>query len=303
MSNTIAFNKEALEVFGEKGNGNAVKVRRIMQLTSDLASKRFADLSILDLGCGEGVYSLEAGLRGARVTGIDGRDTRLVMGKKIAQEHNLENVSFLVDDVRNVTLQKYGEYDVIYLLGLLYHLDEPEVFTILKNLYEICGDIMIIDSSIALSTPLTVKHNNKSYYGLKYVEHSEADSEEVIMKKRVMHSIGNNKSFLFSQRSLVRYLNEIGFTSVLECHAPAEPNRLEGRITLVAIKGKKEEIASYPWLNGLTEEQVAQKMKELRTTVPFAIKHKHSYKEKLKLMIDKWLDKRGFVLKKKLREE
>jgi hypothetical protein len=38
----------------QTGEANGVKVRRIMQLTRDLARRPFDTLRILDLGCGEG---------------------------------------------------------------------------------------------------------------------------------------------------------------------------------------------------------------------------------------------------------
>ena len=72
---------ETLELFAAKGsqaqaegprtkvarfNPNVVKVRRVMQLTRDWTRRPFSDLRILDLACGEGVFAIEAGLRGAR---------------------------------------------------------------------------------------------------------------------------------------------------------------------------------------------------------------------------------------------
>lgn len=300
MKKANLFNEGALKLFNDKGISNAEKVRRIMQLTHDLASKNFSDLSILDLGCGEGVYTLEAGLRGAKVTGMDGRDNRLRFGKEVALDHGLDNVNFVVDDVRNLTTEKYGTFDVVYLLGLLYHLDEPEIFSILKNVYSVCDDLLIIDTTVALSTPITLVHDKKEYYGVKYIEHEEGDSEELMINKRIMASIGNNKSFLFSKKSLVRYLNELGFSTVLECHSPIENNKTESRITLVAIKGKKEKIASYPWLNDMTEEQISNKLKASLVKPPFALNHQNTLKAKLRMFIDKWLAKRGYELKIRL---
>lgn len=297
-----SFNEDALKLFNDKGITNAEKVRRIMQLTNDLSSKKFSDLSVLDLGCGEGVYTLEAGMRGAKATGMDGRDNRLKYGREVAVNHGLSNVNFIVDDVRNVVKEKYGTFDIVYFLGLLYHLDEPELFTILKNIYSVCDDLLIIDTTIALSTPLEVTFNGKKYYGVKYIEHHEGDSEELMINKRVMHSIGNTKSFLPTKKSLVRYLNEIGFSSVLECYLPLEHNKPESRITLVAIKGKKEKIEAYPWINNSSEEQIAERIKGFSVTVPFEIGHKHSFKAKIKIMLNKFLDKRGFELKKKMKE-
>lgn len=303
MKQINSFNEDAQKLFNDKGIGNAEKVRRIMQLTHDLASKKFSDLTILDLGCGEGVYSLEAGIRGARVTGMDGRDNRLRFGKEVALNHGLDNVNFIVDDVRNLTFEKYGTFDVVYLLGLLYHLDEPEIFDILKNIYSVCGELLIIDTAIALSTPITLVHEKKEYYGVKYIEHEEGDSEDLMINKRIMASIGNNKSFAFSKKSLIKYLNELGFNTVLECYAPIENNKTESRITLVAIKSEKEKIASYPWLNDMTEKEISNKLKSTLVIPPFALKHQYTFKAKVKMFIDKWLAKRGYELKIKLKDQ
>src|SRR5262249_14974858 len=61
----------------QQGNANGVKVRRVMQITSDLTKIPFDELKIMDFGCGEGVYAIEAALRGADVLAIDGRTERM----------------------------------------------------------------------------------------------------------------------------------------------------------------------------------------------------------------------------------
>src|SRR5687768_12423016 len=82
---------DSLRIFAEKGreggaaipqtgNANAVKVRRVMQVCRDLASRPLDQLRILDVACGEGVYSIEAGLRGAQVLGVDARTERMSHG-------------------------------------------------------------------------------------------------------------------------------------------------------------------------------------------------------------------------------
>jgi hypothetical protein len=71
MAEVRSLDPEALALFARKGlnlaphmvqggEANAVKVRRVMQITNDLAGPSFSDLRILDLGCGEGVYAIEA---------------------------------------------------------------------------------------------------------------------------------------------------------------------------------------------------------------------------------------------------
>jgi 2-polyprenyl-3-methyl-5-hydroxy-6-metoxy-1,4-benzoquinol methylase len=252
---------EAYRIFEEKGKGNSVKVRRIIQITTDLAGHEFHQLKILDLGCGEGVYALEAGLRGAQVLAIDARPERLEQGRQIAQQLNLSNVQFIQDDVRHISKEKLGEFNVVYFLGLLYHLDIPDVFQVVEKVYELCRGFAIIDTHISLDAYLKVDYKNVEYFGSKYKEHSKTDPVEV-KAARQLASLDNKESFWFSQESLIRLLYNTGFTTVFVCHAPPEPNKPEDRLTLVASKGRKEWIASYPWLNNLTEKEVAELLKE-----------------------------------------
>ena len=140
---------DALELFARKGTEggsnvpqagqeNGVKVRRIMQITRDLAPRPFAKLRILDLGCGEGVYTIEAGLRGAEVVALDARTQRMAQGAACAERHGLDAVRFVQEDVRRVTREAFGSFDVVYFLGLLYHLDAPDVFSVLENVQGLC---------------------------------------------------------------------------------------------------------------------------------------------------------------------
>jgi 2-polyprenyl-3-methyl-5-hydroxy-6-metoxy-1,4-benzoquinol methylase len=123
---------EALALFAKKGHeggpkvaqgglANGVKVRRIMQLTADLARRPFAQLRILDLGCGEGVYSIEAALRGAQVVALDARTQRMERGAACARRHGLDNLRFIQQDVRMAKREALGSFDVVYLLGAMFH--------------------------------------------------------------------------------------------------------------------------------------------------------------------------------------
>src|SRR6266478_5544725 len=87
---------ETLKLFAAKGtqgrpgipqvaNANGVKVRRVMQITSDLTKMPFEQLRILDLACGEGVYAIEAALRGAKVIAVDARTERMDEGARAAR--------------------------------------------------------------------------------------------------------------------------------------------------------------------------------------------------------------------------
>jgi SAM-dependent methyltransferase len=250
---------EALALFARKGleagpdapqvgEANGVKVRRVMQLTSDLGSRPFADMRILDLGCGEGVYAIEAGLRGADVVALDARTARMADGARCAERHGLANVTFRQEDVRGLSRDTHGEFDVVYCLGLLYHLDGPDLFSLLERIHELCRDVLIVDTLVSLQGGAELAHRDSVYEGEWWREHDDEDSAEV-RRGRVLRSIDNTFAFRLTRDSLVRALHDAGFSSVLQCHAPPEPGKAEDRITLAALKGERVQIATYPAVN------------------------------------------------------
>jgi SAM-dependent methyltransferase len=258
--------EETLRVFAEKGipfgevrqvgHTDAVKVRRIMQLTRDLTAKDFTDLHVLDLACAEGLYSIEAGLRGADVVAIDGRTERMDKGRAIVQRLGLDRVRFEQGDIRRVTPATHGTFDVVYFLGILYHLDAPEVFGVLANLRDLARGLVVIDTHIALCPDAQAEHRGHRYAGWRYREHGEADPEAA-RRGRVGASLDNAFSFWFAKGDLIRLLVDIGFTAVLEAHAPLEPGKSADRITLVATRGTPVAVSAYTWINGLTEDAIA----------------------------------------------
>ena len=257
------------------GQANAVKVRRVMQVTRDLARRPFEELRVLDLGCGDGVYAVEAGLHGAEVLALDARTQHMELGAACAARHGLENVTFRQEDVRHVTRETHGTFDVVYCLGILYHLDVPDVFSVLENVHGLCDGLLIVDTFISLEHPwptpreparvwgrgadLEVTHRTRAYRGERCREHEDEDSDEV-RRSRVLRSIDNTFSFRFTRESLMRALHDLGFSSVSECHAPPEPGKPENRVTVVALKGEPVAISTYPWINGKSEAEIEQRL-------------------------------------------
>ena len=254
--------KEGSVPVPQAGEANGVKVRRIMQITRDLARRPFQQLRILDVGCGEGVYAVEAGLRGAGVLALDARTERMDQGAACAARHGLDNVKFLQQDVRQATRNSYGEFDVVYCLGLLYHLDAPDVFRVLENLHSLCDGMLVVDTLVSLDGGSEAVHGGRAYEGERRREHGDEDSAEV-RRSRVLKSIDNTFSFLLTRASLFRLLSDVGFSSVLECHEPPEALKARDRITVVALKGERVLVSTYPWVNGKSELEIEQRLRAL----------------------------------------
>lgn len=257
---------EALELFARKGSeggpnvpqaglANGVKVRRVMQITRDLVRQPFEKLRILDLGCGDGVYAIEAGLRGAEVVALDARAQRMDQGTACAQRHGLDTVRFVQEDVRRVTRGTFGSFDVVYWLGLLYHLNAPDVFTVLESIHDLCTGLLVVDTFVSLKAESQVKWRGQTYEGQQCREHDDGDTDE-IRRSRVLKSIDNTFSFRFTRESLLRALHDVGFTSVYECSVPFERGKPEDRLTLVALKGVPVLLSTYPWVNHKSEAEI-----------------------------------------------
>ncbi len=243
----------------QAGQANAVKVRRVLQLTSDLTRRPLEKLRILDLGCGEGMYAIEAALHGARVVAIDARTERMRDGAACAARHGLTGIRFEQADVRSVTMASHGPFDVVWALGILYHLDVPEVLTVLASIRGLCRSLLVVDTLIAPKAALAVSHRDRVWEGDRVREHGDDDPPS-LRRSRVLKSIDNTFSFRFTRASLVRAVEDAGFSSVLECHVPVEPGKAEDRITLAALPGERVSVATYPWVNALSEAEIEQKL-------------------------------------------
>src|SRR5262249_49332341 len=160
---------------------------------------------IIDVGCGEGVYAIEAALRGAEVLALDGRTERMRDGVTAADRLGLINVRFEQTDIRNVNVRSHGIFDVIFFLGILYHLDSTDVFSVLHNIYSMCREFVVIDTHIASSEQHSVQHGGQAYHGVILREHSDSDPEKV-RRSRLGASLDNPLSFVFTRDSLFRLL-------------------------------------------------------------------------------------------------
>ncbi|MBM2817250.1 MAG: hypothetical protein HW421_4012 [Ignavibacteria bacterium] len=232
--------------------GDEVKLRRIIRNISDITGKSFEKLRILDLALLEGLYGIECALQGAEVIGIDIRQENLDKTRLVIDYLNLTNIHLFKDDVRNISVEKYGQFDVVLCLGIFYHLDKNDLFDFIRRIYEMTTNLALIDTHISYKHKLLFTKDNINYYGSVYREHRD-DSSNSDKTKEVWKSIDNVYSAMLTRSSLIKMLNAVGFTSVSEVYVPIEEDKPFNRITMAAIKGTKCEILSTPLINTCEE--------------------------------------------------
>lgn len=217
------------------------RIKRIVQIVSDICQKPWEKLRVLDLACLEGGFSIEFALRGANVLGIEGREANIAKARFAKDALSLTNVDFIQDDVRNISPEKYGRFDVVLCLGILYHLNSPDVFSFVEKIAEICDRLVVIDTELSLIPDQFCTYKNNTYWGTVVQEHEITLTKEEKLKNLWM-SLDNPFSFVFTRFSLFNFLQQTGFSSVYECAIP--PVLGCGTWgTFVAIKGEKLEQA------------------------------------------------------------
>ncbi len=222
-----------------------VRLQRIIQIISDITNQPLNNLRVLDLACLEGLYGIELARHGAEVIGIEGREANVVKARFAKDVLALDNITFMQDDVRNLNVEKYGMFDVVLCLGILYHLDAPDVFHFVERLSDVCKRVTIIDTHVGIKTNKSYTYQGQEYHGWSYKEHPSKSTKEERLKS-LRSSLDNEKSFWLTRPSLFNLLSRAGFTSVYTCQNPVVLMQRKDRDTLVAVKGTRHKLFSIP---------------------------------------------------------
>lgn len=234
------------------------RLKRIVQIVSDLVDKPLNECRILDLGCLDGMFSIEFAQHGAETIGIEVRESNIKKAIFCKEILKLGNLEFRHEDARNITIESHGMFDVIICSGLLYHLTASEAIELISKMFNMSRKLVVIDTHIALESKDSFFKEPNTYWGHYYQEHNKNDTQEK-KAKRIWASWDNNESYWFTRPSLINILKDTGFTSVYECFSPTHLNfgkpGIEhiNRCTFVAVKGEQLKLFTSPTANNLNE--------------------------------------------------
>src|SRR4051812_4524704 len=181
-------------------------VRRCLRA---LFAQGVSDLRIADLACLEGGYTVEFARMGFReALGIEVRDENFANCQLVKEGLSLSNLHFVKDDVWNIAA--YGNFDVIFCGGILYHLDRPKQF--LELLARSTSKVVLINTHFSTSNPiekfsLSDLDWNEGLPGRWFAEPSDPNP---------WASWGNSRSFWIQREHLIQTIRDAGFPMVFE---------------------------------------------------------------------------------------
>jgi 2-polyprenyl-3-methyl-5-hydroxy-6-metoxy-1,4-benzoquinol methylase len=160
-----------------------------------------AETTFLDVGCNCGFFSLDIADRGAKhVEGIDLRPENIAQAQFLADNYQLDNVTFRVSDAD--ALRSEEQRDVVLNLGVLYHVVNPLQF--MRQTYELCRRFAIIDT-VVHAEPVSAY----MLFGDKNVDHPAEGREEW--------------EFHPTYRAAIDTIRYAGFSDVIEILGDADP--------------------------------------------------------------------------------
>jgi len=166
---------------------------------------------VADLGALEGGYAVHFARAGYDVVGIEGQPDNFAVCEWLADRVELENLTFVQDDVRNI--RKYGEFDAVLCAGLLYHLDRPVEF--MRTLGEVTRRLLILSTNHA-----TEAGGELGVYapGLSpdLTEHEGRRGRWFQEQPGPWSALGNPRSFWLERTDLLKTIAEAGFPTVFE---------------------------------------------------------------------------------------
>lgn len=216
------------------------RLRRYLQATADAAGGSLAGLRVLDLACEEGAFGIEAARQGAEVVAIEGREANVARARFAAEALGLESYRVEQGDIREVTADSHGEFDIVLSIGILYHLDAPALFEHVRDLRGLARRLLFLSTHVSRVPEASREFGGSTYRG-SVVEEHPPDSDASAKEANLRASLDNPESFWLTPASLFNLLADSGFSSILEVRMPRERRELEpgSQANLIALSGER----------------------------------------------------------------
>ena len=119
--------------------------------------------TVLDVGCGEGSVTIPLSEEVSRITAIDATEKMLEILNEKIEEEGINNIETIKDDVNDVSLEKYGKYDVVLASRVVNGIKSPKKYfqilmKSLTNMYSSHYSDLITGSLKKISLNISIRN-------------------------------------------------------------------------------------------------------------------------------------------------
>lgn len=203
------------------------RLAAILRVCRAFYGQRLDDVRVLDLACLEGGFSVGVALAGAEVLGLEAREDHLEKCLVARDSLALQRLTFARGDVKDVTRERFGSFDVVLALGILYHLDDPVGW--LRQIAAMTRGVLFVDTHYAPPDEAGVEavkpglrsrlgplerfeRDGRAFSGRWFSEWTTEEERDA----RPWASWSNPSSLWLTKESLVHAMRHVGFDGVLE---------------------------------------------------------------------------------------
>ena len=185
--------------------------------------------TVLDLGCNEGWFAHRALEWGAgRVVGLDVRELNVRRARLLRDHYGIpaECLEFEQADVHAIDAARLGSFDVVLVLGLIYHLENP--IGALRTARRLTRGTVVVESQLTA-------HNEPIMHGWGETDvFRRADghwaavlepAEEQAAEGNLLSSFGGVVSLVPNRAALLQAIEAAGFRDAAMLAAPRDGNR------------------------------------------------------------------------------
>jgi tRNA (mo5U34)-methyltransferase len=122
------------------GINDCDRVLGMLDLPADLRGKR-----VLDIGARDGYFSFVCEQRGASVVAVDYMPA-VATGFAIAASVLGSRVRYVQENIYQLDAQRFGKFDIVLMLGLLYHLRDP--LGAIDIARDLCEDRLLLETYV-----------------------------------------------------------------------------------------------------------------------------------------------------------
>lgn len=169
-----------------------------------------ASLSVLDVGCNQGYFSLKLAERGHRhITGIDARAVNIQDADLIRRACKMDNLQFRHLDLLRINPKEFGQFDIVLMLGLIFQTENP--IGMLRAVKSLTRRVAIIEAQFAPEARGSFDWGGQKYQ--KQAHGSFAVIDQTIEKETPVGGL-SNISLCPGREALLWTMQRLGFARI-----------------------------------------------------------------------------------------